>query len=385
MRIPRDKNSISYKHPVSKRNSAPGPPVDRVKISGEKADVLGSRMKKLEQLSRSRKTFKHRDYSLPGKFFWDAWYVQDDNPDSPGYYMYHLDAPKSKNPDDRHLNARIRAAYSTDLDDWHDLGEVFGPGPEGSWDDKVIWSGNVYRKENGEYVFFYTGLNQRDGDMQRIGVARSKDGVHWERPEKPLLEPDGRWYETTEKSPVVKAWRDPVIVRDKKSGKYVMLFTAKTKDGDKRYKGCIGMAVSDKLDGEYKVMPPILAPGRYAQMEVPQVIQKNGKVYLFFSSMEKDYNPKWAKKIGGPQTGLHCYVADSFEEPFKPVNGDGVITGTKDNLYTVKLLKNPENPSEYVALGWYMRDEKGKKAFSLSQPLKVKWDGDNISIDTSKK
>jgi len=301
------------------------------------------------------------------------------------YRLYHLDAPVTKDPDDRHRKAIIRQATSTDMKNWNDLGTALGSDDKGSWDiGKAIWTGNAYKKDNGEYVFFYTAADAEDEMLyQRIGLARSKDGVHWEKETKPFNEPDGKYYETTETdSPICRAWRDPEVVKDEKSGKFNMYITAKTKDGDPTYRGCIALLTSDELDGKYEAQPPVIAPGLYAQMEVPQVVKKNGKVYMFFSSMEKDYNPEWADKIGGPQTGLHCFVGDSMTGPFEPLNGNGIVTKSEDNLYTVKLMPDPKRDGEFVAVGWYMEDKPGQKAMTLSRPMKVNWDGDNIQIDT---
>ncbi len=320
---------------------------------------------------------KHTSYAPKDAHLWDSWILQD----ADVYRLYHLHAPKSLDVEERHDNASIHGAISTDMRNWTDVGEILGPGPKGAWDDKTIWTGETIRHKE-RYLLFYTGRNNADGELQRIGLATSSDGVHFERGEKPLLEPDGRWYETTEESPIIKAWRDPTVVRDDSTGKYLMYFTAKTKDGDENYKGCIGIAVADNIEGPYEAQAPVLAPGKFAQMEVPQIIQRAGKVFLLFNSLEHDYSPEWAKKIGGAQTGLVAYVGDSLRGPFEPMLGHGVVVGTESNLYTVKLEKDPERPGEYVAYGWYMRDKPGQKAMTLAQPMPVHFNGASMRIKT---
>ena len=374
--------------------------MDKVTLQKTEGEpLLEKEIPKLQDMAKNTEVRSFGSYAPENRFLWDSW-IFPDKVDSGNmeslrektgmdlkegdkiYRLYHLDAPKSDDPDDRHEIAHVRQAVSTDMKGWKDVGSALDSGPEGAWDDGPIWTGNIYKNEKGEYLFFYTGRNKRDGELQRLGMAKSKDGINWDRAEKPLLEPDGRYYETTEDSPIFKAWRDPCVVKDEQSGKYLMYFTAKTKDGDEKYKGCIGVAQSDNLEGPYESLPPVLAPGKFAQMEVPQVIQKNGKVYMFFSSMEKDYNPEWSKEVGGPQNGLHCYVGDSLKGPFKPLNGDGIVTGSKDNLYTVKLIDDPDRPGEFVAYGWYMEDKGGQKGLTLAQPMRVDWNGDDIKIDT---
>lgn len=364
-------------------------PVDSVRISKSKGkpgvDLKIEKLRRMAVENHKKSVDKPVEndggYAPPGRYLWDSWILKDGE----NYHLFHLDAPGNVKPEQIHDMARVRHAVSKDLINWKDKGSLFENAPNGSWDDGATWTGNVYKAENGGYLFFYTGRNQRDGQMQRIGLARSKDGKSWDRPDVPLLEPDGRWYETTEPSPIYKAWRDPCVVKDEKTGKHIMYFTAKTKGGDEKYKGCIGIAEADEIDGEYDVKPPVLAPGLYAQIEVPQIVQKNGKVYMFFSSAEKDYNPEWAEKVGGAQSGLHCFVGESLKGPFKPLNGTGIVTGSKDNLYTVKLVSDPDRNGEYVAMGWYMENKNGQKAFTLSKPMKVNWEGDNISIDTGVK
>jgi beta-fructofuranosidase len=340
-------------------------------------------------------------YAPKDRFLWDSWVLEDNG----RYRLYHLDAPEDPDPDTRHDRAQIRTAVSDDLIHWNDEGLVVEKGPAGSWDDKAIWTGNAYKKGE-QYFLFYTGRNERDGQTQRIGLATSTDGKRWQRSGQPLLEADARWYETDEPSPIYKAWRDPAVVQDPESGKYHMFFTAKTKDGDPRYKGCIGMAVSDNFEGPYQCVPPILAPGQFAQMECPQVIQREGKTFLFFSSMEKDYNPSWAEHVGGAQSGLHCYVGDSLNGPFRPVNGDGLVTRSADNLYSVKILEDSKRPGEYQAIGWYMADREVavakqaacaaipgpagpilrivEKGCALSPPFPVLWNGEKIEVKTGR-
>lgn len=382
---PNNINNPILNHSSHKGETGAAASHDLVSIGGSKTPFQDPSVK-LQAMARMTKTAKSdKSYAPEDRYLWDSWILKDDSSDPPLYRLFHLDAPKGDDPNKRHDQAQIRQAVSHDLKNWDDLGLVFKSGEKGSWDDGPIWTGNVYKKEDGSYLFFYTARNERDGQFQRIGLARSEDAVNWERSDKPLLEPDGRWYETTEESPVYKAWRDPEIIKDENTGKYLMYYTAKTKDGHEKYKGCIGLAISDEIDGEYEVLPPVLAPGKYAQMEVPQIIHRNDKVYLFFSAAENDIDPEWAKEIGGAQSGLHCFVGDSLTGPFEPLNGHGVVTTTEDNLYTVKLLPDPEREGEYVAIGWYMEDKNNQKAMTLSQPMPVHWEGDNIKIETGTK
>jgi beta-fructofuranosidase len=354
-------------------------------------------------------------YAPADRYLWDSWILQDGDT----YHLYHLDAPRNETaadgsvqatpPDDRHHRAQIRHAISTDLRHWQDRGPTLGSGPAGTWDAGPVWTGNTCKTADG-YFMFYTGRRDCVDQTQRIGLARSSDGHRWSRSDRPILEPDPRWYETDEPNgPVYKAWRDPEVVRDPESGRWLMYFAAKTKEGDPRHKGCIGLAISERLEGPYQALPPVLAPGLYGEMEVPQVVRRDGKVYLFFSTFAKNYRDDHATRVGGAQSGLHCYVGPSLEGPFEPLNGTAIVAGTESNLYTLKLLPDPARAGEFVAMGWHVEDRTSlareafhtsarsatcalpcgpaavaapwvEKAFTLSPPIPVEWRGDNIRL-----
>lgn len=346
-------------------------------------------------------------YAPEGRFLWDSWVM----PEKDGYRLYHLDAPGDPDPETRHERAQIRTAFSTDLKNWKDDGFALKSGPKGSWDDGPIWTGSTY-KENGHYYKFYTGRNHRDGQTQRIGLAHSEDGIHWNRSEKPLMEADSRWYETNEESPVYRAFRDPFVIKNPDSGKYMMYFTAKTKDGDPTYRGCIGMATADSMEGPWKQQAPVLAPGNFAEMECPQVLHKDNKWYLFFTTKGTNYSPQWTKHVGSQQTGLHGFVSNSPTGPFEPVRGDAVIAGSDSNMFSVRFVEDRKRPGEYQALGWYMNDRKvlvdeskraaayagaaavggvagamvsvTEKAYHLSEPHPVTWDAQGPHIVTGR-
>ena len=52
------------------------------------------------------------------------------------------------------------------------------PGPWGSWDERAVADPYVIRVEPYFYLYY---LGQDRGERQKIGVARSRDGVRWEK------------------------------------------------------------------------------------------------------------------------------------------------------------------------------------------------------------
>jgi len=86
----------------------------------------------------------------------------------------------------------IGLAQSADGENWERASErpVFAAGARGQWDEAGV--GDPYVISCGERLYLYY-LGQDRFGVQRLGVARSDDGVHWQRSHlNPLLEPGGR-------------------------------------------------------------------------------------------------------------------------------------------------------------------------------------------------
>ena len=82
---------------------------------------------------------------------------------------------------------RVALARSRDGVTWRKHGSaVLGPGPVGSFDERGVSDPYVLRA--GDWFFlFYTGIDR--ARRQRLGVARSRDGVVWEKlRSNPILE-----------------------------------------------------------------------------------------------------------------------------------------------------------------------------------------------------
>ena len=81
----------------------------------------------------------------------------------------------------------VGLARSPDARHWTRLpGPVLRPGPRGSWDERGVADPYVIRAGAFYYMFF---LGQDRARRQRLGVARSADGVAWEKlRSNPILE-----------------------------------------------------------------------------------------------------------------------------------------------------------------------------------------------------
>jgi sucrose-6-phosphate hydrolase SacC (GH32 family) len=80
---------------------------------------------------------------------------------------------------------RIALARSNDGVTWKRSGVVFESGPYRSFDERAVADPYVIRA--GEHFFMFY-LGQDRAARQRLGVARSSDGLNWEKLRRPVLE-----------------------------------------------------------------------------------------------------------------------------------------------------------------------------------------------------
>jgi len=95
-----------------------------------------------------------------------------------GYRMWYASAGERQ---------QIGLAYSADGVFWRGHGDqpVLRPGPDGVWDDEGVANPAVVHDATG-YKLYYSGY---DGQIWRIGLATSTDGVTWTKVANPVLKP----------------------------------------------------------------------------------------------------------------------------------------------------------------------------------------------------
>ncbi|MGH7157990.1 MAG: glycoside hydrolase family 68 protein [Candidatus Saccharimonadales bacterium] len=328
----------------------------------------------------SANLFPNQAYSPADKYLWDAWFTDD--PDG-RHRAFYLQAPNSFTPDQRHDQASIGHAVSADYANWQEIGTALNPGERGAWDDIALWTGSVIvSQETGNYHHFYTGRGSRDPFAQKVGRAVSTNLVEWRKTtlDRPLLEAVQPYSTYSGADRGFPAWRDPYLFRNNHNGQYEMLITARL--GDEPYNGCVARATSPELDN-WTVTAPLLAPGRYDEMEVPQLVNHDGDSYLFFSTWSKGYNPGWKDAIGGAWSGLHAFYArgSDFSRPFLPVNDNGVVAANGKEMYSIRLLDRLPNSNDYRAIGW-LNENPGKSEFvgALSTPFTVTIDNGEVGV-----
>ena len=109
------------------------------------------------------------------------------------------------------------------------------------------------------------------------------------------------------------------------------------------------------------------------------LIHHKGVYYLFFSTWDKRYNPIWAKTVGS-FSGLHGYYSESLHGEYLPVNGNGAILDSGEQLYSVRLIERIGATDRYAALGWLNNDEHGKFDGALSEPFTFTIDGSKVTL-----
>jgi len=286
-------------------------------------------------------------FALTDKWVWDFWFA--DRADE--HHLFYLQAPKALgDPEQRHYHATVGHAVSTDYETWEVLPDALWPGPEGSWDDLAIWTGSVV-EDGGLWYMLYTGVNRRERELvQRIGLAVSQDLRHWEKhPANPVLEADGRWYELLgRRGAPDQAWRDPWVFWREEDQHFHALVTARAATGPLRWSGVLGHARSRDLV-HWEVLPPLSAPGEFAQVEVPQLVTLDGHHVVVFSCRAEDQSAERRRRLGGAaQTGTFCFVAPEFLGDYRP-SDQPLVADARGPLYSGKIVQPAVGQYSFIA------------------------------------
>lgn len=104
----------------------------------------------------------------------------------------------------RFSDFRLGLATSVDGVHWvkYSGNPIIPPGPPGSWDVQAQCAPYLTKRGN----FFYLIYVGRPGEdpITYIGVARSRDAIHWEKtPQNPILKPEAEWEKISLSDPAV--------------------------------------------------------------------------------------------------------------------------------------------------------------------------------------
>ena len=215
------------------------------------------------------------------------------------YHLFHLIIPN---------HDYIAHAISRDGMSWKRVKNALFVGDPGDWDDDMLWTMHVY-EDNDKFFMYYTGLQRKDrGVISRIGLAESSDLLHWEKRNQQHfpIEPKGVVYETATSNP--RTWlsfRDPF--RFDYQGETYLLVDARAITGPVSRRGCVGLVKITKDSAV--LMPPLLYPLVYDDIECPCVFELNGRFYLLGSIREDIKVRYWfAPNFFGEYHSFHADV-----------------------------------------------------------------------------
>ena len=149
----------------------------------------------------------------------------------------------------------------------------------------MIWTMDVI-EVNGKFEMYYTGLQRKDrGVISKIGFAQSDNLIDWKKNKKNIfpISPKGIFYESEDNNP--RKWlsfRDPY--RFSYKGEVYLLLCARSITGPVSRRGCVGMV---KITNDViELMPPLLYPMVYDDIECPCLFELKGRFYIIGSIRE---------------------------------------------------------------------------------------------------
>lgn len=296
------------------------------------------------------------------RYVWDHWMFDDGE----RFHIFYLQATRqTSNASERHLNASIGHAVSTNLKDWHEVGTALTKSLPGSWDDVATWTGSVIKNPNtDEYLLFYTGVHKsNDGLVQAIGIATSSDLVDWKKyGTNPVAQADPTHYACQENGSRDTDFRDPWVFYDERDSKWHMLITATSlTDSNITSRGIVGHAISEDLFN-WKVLPPLTGSSGFGQTEVLQVVEENGKFVGIFccgSDYIKDKPERFA-------TGTYSVPMDS---PTGPFHFDRADIFNAPYIYAGRVIR--DRTGKLNLIGFLTASHDSKAPCEISDPIPV--------------
>jgi beta-fructofuranosidase len=212
------------------------------------------------------------------------------------YHLFHLVLPN---------HDYIAHAVSDDGLNWTRVENALFISDPGTWDDDMLWTMSVSPDphRDGGWRMFYTGLTLAEkGRVQRIGLARSSDLIHWRK------ETDGHFPLQLQGPPYEHrldqgrnwvSFRDPYFLRAGNKGHLVA--AARVDRGPVIRRGCVALFEEVEAD-RFEPRAPLFFPSRYDDIEVPVPVPLEGRWYLLGSIRE--------------DVKVHYWYADDFRGPY---------------------------------------------------------------------
>ena len=253
---------------------------------------------------------------------WDSWFIASDGK----VHMFHLQQLAGGSPRTPLEAETIGHAVSEDMVHWTELPLALAPLADGGIDDLRLYTGCTV-EHNGQFYMFYTMRGSKDdGYGQKTGLAFSKDLVNWQRYEKnPVIVPDPKYYISYDRPMANKTvdCRDLTIVRDEKNNRWVGFYAARMRDAANAQCAAIAAVESNDLLN-WKHLSPAFAPGKYTNIEVPEIYHIKGKWYL--SSLTCiGFGPRGIFSEEYMDHGTIYAWSDNLEGPYQEFVDDNVL------------------------------------------------------------
>lgn len=267
------------------------------------------------------------NYRPEGMLMWDAWY-HNTGSEVHAFHLQRLAPGSQKTVYQEHA---VGHAVSEDMIHWKELPPAVYPGEPGSLDDREIFTGCTCEKDGIYYLFYTMKSSRENGNVQRIGLATSRDLLNWEKhPNNPVLTPDSRWYHTEEDPALygLADCRDICIVKAPDQSGYYAFFVARVRTEEMAQGSVVALAYSEDLI-HWEQYPPVFSScGRYTIAEVPVVFPMDGKWYMLLLCNNEYGNRDLFASQPQYTMGTIYAVADSIEGPYiEPENN--VLLGSQ--------------------------------------------------------
>lgn len=219
------------------------------------------------------------------------------------YYLFHQRDTRNPKPLTDPFGWSL--VTTRDFVRFEDFGEVI-PRGDNKDADQYIYAGSI-TQGIGEQLALYTGHNRQaklEGRTSEVlMIASSQDLIHWEKDGEAskLIPQDG--YDKND-------WRDPFVIFDDDSQKYVLVLGARKPASKKKPTGrLVYFESKDLKDWEFK--GDYWAPNEFNMIEMPDIFEIDDTWYLLFSEYCEDKKTKY--RIG---SGLFTNWKSPLDEAF---------------------------------------------------------------------
>ena len=315
------------------------------------------------------------NYSPESMYVWDAWCM----PVGDTVHMYHLqrNRPGVSVPEGR--QDMLGHATSTDLVEWRQQPETFGPDPTNPLDDRQPYTGCAVWHEGRAYLYYTMRASANQGRVQRIGLAASTDGRHWQRHAgNPVIVPDPRWY-AVEGNPVpgIVDCRDLVVVRNPLGG-WLGFYATRQPGGELPQTSVIACVRSDDLV-HWDHLPPAFAPGKYACIEVPDVFEMGGRWYMTCLAGNY-YGNRGIFSDPNLVNGTMYAVSDRPEGPYRELADNALVAARSTGpISSRSVCMDGQRYLLYTDRERHDRTDWGNMTFgTVTTPKLLRTDGDRL-------